>query len=36
MYGDQAEDKPAYDDAKAANVVGRFDDFGEDEIIVRQ
>nr|DAI42387.1 MAG TPA: hypothetical protein [Caudoviricetes sp.] len=36
MYGDKPEDKPVYDDSKDANIVGRFDDFEEDEIIVRR
>ena len=38
MYGDgeKAGDAPLYDGSKDANVVGRFDDFDEDEIIIRQ
>lgn len=38
MYGDgeKAGDAPLYDERKDANVIGRFDDFDEDEIIIRQ
>lgn len=38
MYGDgeRSEDAPLYDDSKDANVIGRFDDFDDDEIVVRQ
>lgn len=37
MIGDKKkEDKPLYDDSLDANIVGRFNDFEEDEIVVRQ
>lgn len=39
MYGDgekKGGDAPLYDGGKDANEVGRFDDFDDDEEIIRQ
>ena len=35
MYGDKKENKPAYDESLDANVVGKFDIDGDEEIVLK-